>query len=170
MVVDTPISVVRAKLLEGFSSNKWGTWIDDPFVVENGFRMPPNSSGVSEGVPVYLEGSERSSFGWKFFKNVENRDKLFGAVHRPFLSHEYLVDGKPAVCTASFVVSLTPVTENETKIDVEMIDTAIYSGKMFSGHVLGFVPKPVSVPGAATDKFTFLKLILYVLKESPHAE
>lgn len=94
-VVDTPVSVARAKVLERFSSRKWSVWTKEPYFIDNGFKTPTNSLGLSEVVPVYLEGVERSSFGWKFFRDQENRDKLFGSMHSPFLSHEYLVDGRP---------------------------------------------------------------------------
>jgi len=104
-------------------------------------------------------------FGKKFFAQRENQDKLYGVMHFAFRSRDFLVHGKPAGCTAAFSVALKNSGSSGTEIEVEMIDVEVYAGKEFNAHVLGFVPKGVKVSGGLNDRYTFLRQILYVLKE-----
>lgn len=163
--VELSVAEVRWRLLAGFSSERWSKWTREQFFLQHGFVSADLDGGTRSVLPIYLESEKESTFGWQFFRDRENREKLFGYMHDAYLSRDYTSRGEALACTSHFSVTLIEAEGARTLIQVDMIEPKAYVGKEFNAHVLGFVPRGVSVPVGVNDRYTFLRLIRYVLGE-----
>lgn len=159
--VVVPMGVTQTKefLVKSFSPEAWGAHVRDEFFLVSGFVAPGIPKEDIDVVPILLSVDDVDSEGQGDLPAPGRRMELHGRPISAFISKDYLVDGRPAFCDASFSIVLEETSPSSTVLTVGMYDVRVYGGHAFSAHVMGLVPKAIPVSPGPRDRAKMIKIL-----------
>jgi len=165
IVVPMSVTQTREFLEKSFSPQAWGAHARDDFFRVSGFVAPGLRKEAIDIVPILLGVAEIDSMDQGGLPAPGHRIILRGRSISAFYSKDYLIDGRPAFCDASFAIALKATSPSSTAVTVSMYDVKVYGGHTFSAHAMGLVSKAIPVSPGPRDRAKMINILEHLLQQ-----